>query len=203
MSEQAGNEPRVTVEQALQILNTTCECMPRRAPQMRLAVKIFSPGSIGGTPHAAVTHITGGIDFDSNLMLITPDTPLTALSPEDVAAIRESVRKGQSWHSYQAYKAMDTKVKDLQQKVKLLTEERSHLLDAVPRTWEPSPGRDGQSLRMGSILAGGIRRQANDLFEVSCTLPGSTLSFTDLESAAAARDCLEQTATQWLQNLLA
>ncbi|MFG9350123.1 hypothetical protein ACEP28_32370 [Pseudomonas aeruginosa] len=203
MSEPSGEKPTVTVEQALQILNTTCECMPRRAPQMRLAVKIYSPGAIGGTPHAEVTHITGGIDFDSNLMLITPNMPLTALSPDDVVAIRESVRKGQSWHSYQAYKAMDGKLKELQQKVKLLTEERTHLLEAVRRTWELSPGRDSQILRLGSIVAGGIRRQANDLFEVSCTLPGSTLSCTDLESAEAARKSLESTATQWLQNLLA
>ncbi|ENY7211372.1 hypothetical protein ACFZKT_005715, partial [Escherichia coli] len=37
-------------------------------------------------------------------VLIFPAQPLTTLTPEQVADITDSVRKGQSWHAYQEYK---------------------------------------------------------------------------------------------------
>lgn len=36
--------------------------------------------------------------------MIFPSQPLTTLTPEQVADITDSVRKGQSWHAYQEYK---------------------------------------------------------------------------------------------------
>jgi hypothetical protein len=71
---------------------------------MKLVVVVQSQGSIGGTPHVEVGNVQAGFDWDSGKMMVYPDTPLTTLSAEDVAAIRESVSKGQSWHAYQAYK---------------------------------------------------------------------------------------------------
>lgn len=77
----------------------------------RVMVCVFNPGSVGPTPAVHVSRVQAGFDWDRGRLLIYPDTPLTALTPEQVEAILESVRKGQSWHSYQAVKAMHEKLK--------------------------------------------------------------------------------------------
>ncbi|EKF0449711.1 hypothetical protein OX161_003251, partial [Escherichia coli] len=65
---------------------------------------VHSPGSIGSTPSVEVQSIHAGFDWDSGKVLIFPAQPLTTLTPEQVADITDSVRKGQSWHAYQEYK---------------------------------------------------------------------------------------------------
>lgn len=74
----------------------------RRDPEITIA--IHSPGSIGPSPSVEVESIHAGLDWDAGQVLIYPAQPLTTLTPEQVADITESVRKGQSWHAYQAYK---------------------------------------------------------------------------------------------------
>src|SRR3546814_636945 len=69
-----------------------------------LDVRVFAPGTVGGTPRVAVEILQAGFDWDAGVVLAIPAAPLTKLSPEDVAAIHESVRRGQSWHAYQHYK---------------------------------------------------------------------------------------------------
>jgi hypothetical protein len=71
---------------------------------MDITIVVHSPGSIGSTPSVAVRSIRAGFDWDSGEMLIFPVQPLTTLTTEQVADITESVRKGQSWHAYQAYR---------------------------------------------------------------------------------------------------
>ncbi|RZN17095.1 hypothetical protein [Escherichia sp. E14S1] len=71
---------------------------------MDMAIVIHSPGSIGSTPSVEVQSIQAGFDWDAGKVLIFPAQPLTTLTPEQISDITESVRKGQSWHAYQAYK---------------------------------------------------------------------------------------------------
>jgi hypothetical protein len=88
---------------------------------MKLVIAIQSQGSMGGTPCVEVGNVQAGFDWDSGKLMIYPATPLTTLTTEDVAAIRESVSKGQSWHAYEAYK----KQKAVQKAVEV---QRDHLL---------------------------------------------------------------------------
>ncbi|EES0138143.1 hypothetical protein JTP89_001374 [Escherichia coli] len=71
---------------------------------MDVTIVVHSPGSIGSTPSVEVQSIHAGFDWDSGKVLIFPAQPLTTLTPEQVADITDSVRKGQSWHAYQEYK---------------------------------------------------------------------------------------------------
>lgn len=86
----------------------------------KLFVKVLNPGAIGGTPCVAVTQLNFGIDWDNGKVLIETDSPLTVLSPEDVEAVRESVKRGQSWHAYQAYKRQADRIKALEAEVAAL-----------------------------------------------------------------------------------
>lgn len=71
---------------------------------MNVTIVVHSPGSIGSTPSVDVQSIQAGFDWDSGQVMIFPAQQLTTLTPEQVAEITESVRKGQSWHAYQEYK---------------------------------------------------------------------------------------------------
>ena len=74
----------------------------RRDPEITIVV--HSPGSIGPSPSVEVEAIHAGFDWDAGQVMIYPAQPLTTLTPEQVADITESVRKGQSWHAFEAYK---------------------------------------------------------------------------------------------------
>lgn len=77
---------------------------PRQAHRpTKLVIVIQRPGSIGGTPCVELEGVHEGFDWDSGKLMFYPAKPLTVLSPEDVAAIHESVRLGQSWHANQAH----------------------------------------------------------------------------------------------------
>ncbi|WP_296277315.1 hypothetical protein [Pseudomonas sp. UBA7530] len=195
--------PPLTVEDALHLLTEHINGPRMAVAPLSLAVRVFRPGSIGGTPVSRIVSMQAGFDWDSRLMLLTPEHPLTTLSSDDVAAIRTSASKGQSWHAYQAYKKNAEKIKKLELKVVALTGERAHLLDAVSLRWTAGPAEGSQELRIGSNLAGGIRGCPDGTFEAKCTLHGSTLEMTGLPSAEMARAKLENIAGQWLKQLLA
>ncbi|QMR54219.1 hypothetical protein [Klebsiella michiganensis] len=74
----------------------------RRDPA--ITIIIHSPGGIGATPSVEVESIQAGFDWDAGQVLICPVQPLTTLTPEQVADITASVRRGQSWHAFEAYK---------------------------------------------------------------------------------------------------
>lgn len=97
----------------------------------KLAVQVYDPGRIGGTPCSEVTDIHAGIDWNSGTILISTKEQLTRLSPEDVEAIRTSVSMGQSWHAYEAYKKQKAKEDLLQERLTWLCNEEAmvkHLL---------------------------------------------------------------------------
>lgn len=81
-----------------------------RGRSLKLCVQVFRPGSLGGTPCVAIKDIQSGFDWDAGKVLLTTEVNLTTLSPEDMEAIHESTRKGQSWHAYQAHKEMKEKL---------------------------------------------------------------------------------------------
>jgi hypothetical protein len=84
---------------------------------MSLAIPVYRPGAVGGTPRVMVSSITAGFDWDSGMIFLNPESPLTTLTPEDLAAIRESVSKGQSWHAYQAHQKLTDKIRALELEV--------------------------------------------------------------------------------------
>lgn len=77
-----------------------------RDAEHEVRIVVHAPGSIGGTPSVSLSErgVQVGFDWDHGKLLLYPEVPLTRLTPEDVAAIHESVKKGQSWHAYQAHK---------------------------------------------------------------------------------------------------
>ena len=77
-------------------------------------IVVQSQGSVGGTPTVAVSRVQVGFDWDNGKLLIYPEQALTTLTPDDVAAIRESVSKGGSWHAYQQYKKQAERIKALE-----------------------------------------------------------------------------------------
>lgn len=78
-----------------------------------------------------VTGIHAGFDWNVGTILITCAEQLTRLSPEDVEAIRTSVKMGQSWHAYQGYKEQQAKIKLAEARLSWLANEEAmvkHLL---------------------------------------------------------------------------
>jgi hypothetical protein len=70
-----------------------------------LCVRIHKPGNVGGTACVPIKAMYNGIDWDSAKVLIELEREVTDLTPEQVAEMSKSAQAGQSWHSYQQYKA--------------------------------------------------------------------------------------------------
>ena len=87
-----------------ELVNRILSNKHRQLRDMDVTIVVHSPGSIGSTPSVEVQSIQAGFDWDAGQVMIFPAQPLTTLTPEQVADITESVRKGQSWHVYQEYK---------------------------------------------------------------------------------------------------
>ncbi|MGT9466040.1 hypothetical protein [Escherichia coli] len=107
---------------------------------MDVTIVVHSPGSIGSTPSVEVQSIHAGFDWDSGKVLIFPAQPLTTLTPEQVADITDSVRKGQSWHAYQEYKKHKEQLEKLSieldaAKQRVAELEASHVTLAEENSW--------------------------------------------------------------------
>lgn len=101
----------------------------RRDPEITIA--IHSPGSIGPSPSVEVESIHAGFDWDAGQVLIYPAQPLTTLTPEQVADITTSVRKGQSWHAYEAYKKHKAQLENAALEHAKVAGQRDALLSAL------------------------------------------------------------------------
>jgi hypothetical protein len=110
------NQP-ITVSRAAEIL---AHVRDYRRDQTTLQVEVFRPGSVGGTPRVPVVGMQAGFDWDNGAMLLRPETKLTTLTPEDVAAIHNSAREGQSWHVYQMHKKFSERIRELEAEVAAL-----------------------------------------------------------------------------------
>lgn len=85
-----------------------------RKPDDEVRIVVHSPGSIGPRPSVALASAGYGFDWENGTFELVPSEPLTRLTAEDVAAIRSSVSKGQSWHAYQAHKKFHERIKSLE-----------------------------------------------------------------------------------------
>lgn len=101
----------------------------RRDPE--ITILVHSPGSIGLSPSVEVEAIHAGFDWDAGQVMIYPAQPLTTLTPEQVADITESVRKGQSWHAYQAYKKHKAQLENAALEHAKVAGQRDKLLTAL------------------------------------------------------------------------
>ena len=101
----------------------------RRDPE--ITILVHSPGSIGPSPSVEVEAIHAGFDWDAGQVMIYPAQPLTALTPEQVAEISESVRKGQSWHAYEAYKKHKAQLENAALEHAKVAGQRDELLAAL------------------------------------------------------------------------
>lgn len=90
------------------------------APESTVRVLVCRPGGVGPSPTVTVINAQHGFDWDSGRLLLLPAQPLTTLTPEDVAAIHESVRKGSSWHAYEKWKKQAERIKALEQEIAAL-----------------------------------------------------------------------------------
>lgn len=100
------------------ILNYSTQRLERTQP----VVPVFSPGSIGASPHSPVKAVGVGIDWNAGQLQIYTQDQLTLLKPEDVKDIHDSVRKGQSWHAYQQHKKQAERIKELETEINWLKE---------------------------------------------------------------------------------
>jgi hypothetical protein len=69
----------------------------------RLAVPVeVAHATIGATPSVAITNVSMGFDWDNGVLMLTPEQPLTPLSPAELEEIRQCRSDGQSWAVYKA-----------------------------------------------------------------------------------------------------
>lgn len=101
----------------------------RRDPEITIVV--HSPGSIGPSPSVEVEAIHAGFDWDAGQVMICPAQPLTTLTPEQVADITASVRKGQSWHAFEAYKKHKAQLENAALEHAKVAGQRDALLSAL------------------------------------------------------------------------
>lgn len=73
--------------------------------------------TIGGRKTVVIKDVQAGFDWEHGKVLLMPQDTLTALSAEDVNAIVESKKNGQSWHSYQQHKKYEELKGRLEEKV--------------------------------------------------------------------------------------
>lgn len=99
-----------------------------------ITIFIHSPGSIGATPSVEVESIQAGFDWDAGQVMIYPAQPLTVLTPEQVADITSSVRKGQSWHAFEAYKKHKAEIDDLKTQITALESFRTAYMEWSDKT---------------------------------------------------------------------
>ncbi|WP_255299143.1 hypothetical protein [Klebsiella quasipneumoniae] len=101
----------------------------RRDPEITIVV--HSPGTIGPSPSVEVEAIHAGFDWDAGQVMIYPAQPLTTLTPEQVADISTSVRKGQSWHAFEAYKKHKAQLENAALEHGKVSGQRDKLLKAL------------------------------------------------------------------------
>lgn len=98
---------------AIELLQRIAKHAGSRLDDMTLSLVVHSPSNVGGTPTVAIESIHAGIDWDASKVMLFANKEVTTLSKDDVQAITESVRMGQSWHAYQSYKKQQKRIEDL------------------------------------------------------------------------------------------
>ena len=110
------NQKKIALADAIHMLTLANNATPP-GREMELCIRVLAPGSIGGAPCVAVKDIQIGFDWDHGKILLEPEIPLTRLSADDVLAIKEDAKKGQSWSAFQKYKAMRDEIEALKTEI--------------------------------------------------------------------------------------
>lgn len=108
----------LTVDEAIKLLGRFQAANRNRA--LRLVVRRENPGALSGQQTTDVSALAMGIDWEAGTVIVEPAKPLTELSPEDLQAIRKSVAKGTSWHTYQQTKKLHERIAPLEAEVREL-----------------------------------------------------------------------------------
>ena len=88
------------------------------APEAQAVLVVLQgQGAIGATPGVAIASVESGFDWDNGRVLLRTERPLTDLTPEQVQDIAASVRKGGSWHAFQAHKKQAEEIADLRKQI--------------------------------------------------------------------------------------
>jgi hypothetical protein len=87
------------------------------AHDWRLTVAINNPGGLTAHQTVEVERMDQGFDWTAGQIILQPAMPLSRLSPEEVAAVMQSVRQGQSWHAYEREKKLRARIKELEARI--------------------------------------------------------------------------------------
>jgi hypothetical protein len=94
-------------------------------PAERLIIPVIPRDStMGPIPHVEAQALMRGMDWENNCMILTPEQPLTVLTPDEVRDIQLSMRQGGNWHSYQRHQKQ-------QDKIDLLEAQRDAVMKAM------------------------------------------------------------------------
>ena len=150
MAESAPLQP-IGLQQAIDLLTRIRDTAGSGRDSMTLSVMVFNPGTVGGTPRVPVVGMTAGFDWDRGALLLQPEKPLTTLTPQQLSDISESVRKGQSWHAYEAQKKLRDRIVELERQLaegKQVADERS----------SSDPFATGSADELNRLLADAIKQ---------------------------------------------
>lgn len=117
------NVNAVTVAEAAARLTNLAEHAPEHQ-ERRLTVRLHNPGGLTGTPTVDVIGVHVGIDWDASKVILHTDKQLTALTPEQVEGVMQSVRTGQSWHALE-------RERELRLRLDIVTEQRDRLAHVI------------------------------------------------------------------------
>lgn len=117
------NVKAVTVAEAAARLVNLAEHAPEHQ-ERRLTVRLHNPGGLTGTPTVDVIGVHVGIDWDASKVILHTDKQLTALTPEQVEGVMQSVRTGQSWHALE-------RERELRLRLDIVTEQRDRLAHVI------------------------------------------------------------------------
>lgn len=107
---------KITLEDMLNEIGTNE--LNDRDKKRTISIVVASEGLMGGTPTVEVKQASLGFDFDSQKVLIFPEQPLTALTPENLEDISKSVNDSHSFHTRQLLKEGHEREKKLHQFLK-------------------------------------------------------------------------------------
>jgi hypothetical protein len=90
----------------------------KRALKNRVAIVVHRPGSVGGTPTVNITDVEvieivdahKGIDWNSNVIMLSLASEVSTLSVEQRDAITENMRRGQTVEAFEQYKSLHAKI---------------------------------------------------------------------------------------------
>ena len=143
--------------------------IPRDGGECRITIRIKNPGGLCNSQTVDAVGANFGFDWEHGQLIIEPAVPLTKLTQEQLADITESVRKGQSWHSYQDHK------RQANERRKLITErdELLAVLEGVLAVVGDSAGVAGYHLN-GDIADWGEFDEINAVYTAIAKAKGNT-----------------------------